>query len=909
MSTTNRSRPSLIKTKLSIPQLRASFVSRPRLLNLLSEGITYELTLICAPAGYGKTSLLVEWVADLERAGGANPPKVCWLSLDAADSDPALFWSYLVAAIKNVHPQMEGASLAIMSAFPPPPFQTAISVLVNELLDQNSAIILVLEDYQFVSNPEIHEGMAFFLDHLPANVHLVMATRSDPPLPLARLRARNQLMEIRANDLQFSLEETIHLLNQIMKLRLTVESISRLEERTEGWVAGLQMAALALRSQLDPSSFVRNFSGSNRYILDYLVEEVLHSQPENIYHFLLQTSILENLSGPLCDAVTGLSSANGVHSSQEILEYLERANLFLVSLDTERIWYRYHHLFADLLRARLPTQHLEDISSLHLRASEWYQRNQQMPEAINHALAAKDFYLARRLIEQVVEQLIARNEMHLLLGWIRQLPTEISTTCPWLCIAQAWSALFTSDAARIEPLLQSAEQNIRRDDDPVLQKTWRGHIACLRAFVADVQGDITGTIAMAQLALVSYRLEDSAHRAFARYMLGRAYFIQGDFPRAIETLTENVSESIRAGTTNIIAPTLSALSMIYRLEGRLQEADDRLQEGRAYIEKCDPRRVTVAGVAYYGQADNLRERNELAAAENLAQRSLELCESWLNPTSMCVCYSVLVRVYQALGKFSAAEEALHAADESIKGHAPFPEVTSYLNAVSVGYWLATGQLPKASHWAQKKRKDADRQSAFSIPNEQDEITLARVLLAEGNFEIVLRTLERLALAAEAGQRFGRLIEIQNLQALALHAVGDTSKALILLQKSLALAEPPKYIRMFLDEGEPMQELLQAYLHTSSPLQQSYAQELLAAFTGIGRAAAPQARLTDLIEPLTERELDVLHLLAEGLSNRQIAEKLVLSEGTIKFHVHNVLEKLQVHTRAQAIVSARKHHLL
>jgi LuxR family maltose regulon positive regulatory protein len=570
----------LIQTKLALPRPRIHLVSRPRLLNSLTEGLRRSLTLICAPAGYGKTTLLTDAIAGGVFENGTGFSSIGWLSLDDGDNDPGKFLSYIIAALTDKAVGKNSQAGALLGSFPPPPFQTVLGVLINELAKQDKNITFVLDDYQFISNPIIHK-VWLFSEHQP-NIHLVILTRSDPPMPLARLRARGQLTELRARDLQFTLEETTQLLNQIMALGLTQEDISRLVDRTEGWVAGLQMAALALTSQTDTALFVKNFSGSHRYILDFLVEEVLHNQSEDIQSFLIRTSILENLSGPLCDAVTELPSANPARSSQQILEYLERANLFLVPLDPERNWFRYHHLFADLLRARLEKQRPEDISILHVRASEWYRCNHQMSKAIDHVLSARDYDMACRLIDGLVEPLIAENGIGSLLDWIHKLPPEFVSIHPWLCITQAWSALFTNDVERIEPSLQIAEQNIHQDDPPVLQNAKRTY-RCLRAFVADMHSDTAGAIEMAHLALDVYRLENPAHRAFAKYLLGRACFIQGSSAQACEALTESVNVSIKAQATNIVAPTWSLLSKLYRIQGRLRASDEILQEGQAYI--------------------------------------------------------------------------------------------------------------------------------------------------------------------------------------------------------------------------------------------------------------------------------------------------------------------------------------
>lgn len=899
----------LIKTKLSVPQPCSCAVSRPRVLGLLSEGSARALTLVCAPPGYGKTTMLVEWIGGLPAEGQGRRPAICWLSLDEGDNEPALFLNYLAAAFENRFPTLGGEIRALLRTTPLPPFQAVLGMLINALDNLPGEVCLVLDDYQFISNPAIHQGLAFFLDHLPANVHLFLLTRSDPPLMLARLRARGQLVEIRASDLQFSLDETGILLSHATAAKLSQEDVSHLVERTEGWAAGLQMAALALKNQKDPSLFVRNFTGSHRYILDYLAEEVLRQQPEAVQDFLMRTSVLENLNGDLCDAVIGGATGKADNSSQAMLEYLERANLFLVSLDAERTWYRYHHLFADLLLARLEKQSPQEVSGLHLRASKWYEQNGRLPEAINHALAARDYDPACRLIEPLVEQYVAQNGMGLLLKWIDQLPPEIALSRPWLCIARAWSCLFTNSVEKIEPFLQAAEQNMRLEGRPDLRSGRLGHIACLRAFIADVQGDVPRTIEMARLALESLHPEDAANRTFAKYMLGRGSYIRGDLSQAAEILTENARDCMRAGLTNIIAPTLSQLSIIYRIQGRLRASVALLRAGKEYIEKNDPRRVTVAGVAYVGQAYVMLEWNELDAAEKLGRRALELTESWVNPSATCGCCVLLARVYQAQDKLPAAEEMLRRAEESIHGRGPLAGVNPDLDAARVGFWLAAGQVTRASQWAQSQSQNSAPGAAFSIVKEQEEITLARVLIAEGKFEAALRSLESLAGMAEPAGRFGRLVVMRGLQALAFQGCSDRTRALEALEKSLALAEPEAYLRAFLDEGQPMHALLLVYSQAQPAAHQPYVQGLLGAFTVAGKIPLPQAQHPAQIEPLTRREIDVLQLMAEGFSNHKIAEKLFLAEGTVKFYVHTVLEKLGVHNRTQAIVEAKKQKII
>jgi LuxR family maltose regulon positive regulatory protein len=907
----------LIKTKLSAPQLRADLVARPQLLVRLNESVLSSFTLVCAPAGYGKTTLLINWIANLKKTSKPAAPIVCWVSLDEGDNEPIRFLSYLTSAFETSGTGIGAEPRKMLQSNPSPPLQTILAVLINDLEKLAISIHLVLDDYQFISNKDIHESMAFFLDHIPANVHLIIATRSDPPIPLARLRARGQLNEIRADGLRFSYEEADCFFNQTMGLGLTPGEMTSLEERTEGWITGLQMAALALKSiphikHSDISLFVKNFSGSNRYVLDFLVEEILNHQPQEIQDFLLQTSILENLCGVLCDAVTNIrswESKGQVHSSQHILEYLERSNLFLVSLDTDRHWYRYHHLFADLLHARLEQRAPEMVPELHKRASKWYEQNQRIPEAIDHALDAREYEQACRLIDALTGKILLRQSLGALLAWIKRLPAEIALSRPWLCITQAYSAVFTNEVEKIEHLLEAAEKSIHPEDRPELIKDWKGNIACLRAFVADNHNDVGHTIDKAEQALEYLRSDDSAARTFAKYMLGRAYFISGDFSQAEATLAENVHECIESNSTNSIATSLSLLSIIYRIKGKLRESVELLDQGLANIEKFDARRVTVGGLAFVGQAVVLQEWNDLEAAEKIIRKSLELCIPWNNPSATCRCYMVLARILQSQGKLPEAGEALHLAEESIRSRSPMPEILSDLNAVQVGYWLASGQISRTLLWSQGFGKTIKPEDGFSIPKEQDEISLARVLMAERQFEVALQNLESMDLVAETGGRTGRLIEIRKLQALALCALGKQQQALEMLQKSLALAEPEGYIRIFVDEGKPMQEMLLAYLHAFPAGLTAYARKVSAAFIMSHPMEPSKIQSTNLVKSLTIREIEILQAMAEGFSNHQIAEKFTLAEGTVKFYVHAVLEKLGVHNRTQAVLEAQKNKII
>jgi LuxR family maltose regulon positive regulatory protein len=909
-----------LTTKFFIPHPRHTLVDRPRLVARLDESGRHALTLLCAPAGYGKSTLLAEWIAQsspvLSLAGQAHPRqaslKFGWLALDADDNDLLRFLGNLLLAFENLHPGVSDQAAAMLAAVPLPPQQTILTILINSLHELDSALFLVLDDYQFITNLSIHQGMAFFLEHLPANLHLVIATRSDPPFSLARLRARRELVEIRAEDLRFSIEETTLLFKRVIALDLSPSDMNSLQERTEGWIAGLQLAALALKglshaSQPEIGSFVKSFSGSHRYILDYLVEEVLAHQSRQVQDFLLQTSILENLNASLCDSVTGREdcpSYRELQTSQAILENLERANLFLIPLDDGRLWYRYHHLFADLLRARLRQDHSISLPALHTRAADWYEKNQRLPEAVNHTLEAGDYNRACLM----VEKLLGRNGIGTLLAWIERIPPEISLTRPWLCLTRAWSAMFLNDVQKIEPFLAAAEQHFSPEDPPALRRTWVGHIACLRAFIASVHDDAAATMSLALSALENLPLEDAANRTFAKYMCGRAHYTGGDFSQATAILSETVSDCLRAGTTNIIAPTLGLLSKIHRIEGKLTASIDLLAAGWSYIERSDPRKVTVAGVALLGRANVLREWNDLEQAEILARRSIELSDSWENPSATCSAYVVLLRVLQDKGNLSLAGEALRAAEESTRGRIPLSETIAELNHGRVCYWLATGELSQAAAWASKIAAQNPLGKPFSISNEYDQITLSRAWIASENFASALQVLDQLAPAAEAGGRFGHLLEIRILQALAHRASGNEQQAGKRLQQGLALGEPRGYLRLFVNAGLPMQTMLRGFAHPGGAHQDAYVRRLLAAF-GPPAAQAGAALQPALPDPLTPREADVLRLLAEGMSNRAIAEKLVLAEGTVKYYVHTVLDKLGVSNRTQAGIEAKKHKMI
>jgi LuxR family maltose regulon positive regulatory protein len=895
----------LIKTKLSAPQPPTGLLKRTHLLSLLEEGSRAKLTLICAPPGYGKTTLTAEWIAALENAPGGSKAQVGWLALDESDNDPTVFLSYLTAAMQSIHPQLAETVIATISAFPPPPFQTVLSVLINDLLEQKYELVLVLDDYHTISNPAIHEGLAFLLDHLPANAHLVIATRSDPPFPLARLRARSELVEIRAKDLRFSPAETSSLLNERMELGLDEEDLSRLEERTEGWVAGLKMAALALKGQPDASLFVKTFSGSHRYILDYLVEEVLRRQPEDMQSFLLQTSILENLNGPLCDAVTELQPGGGSRSGQQILDELERANLFLVPLDAERRWYRYHHLFADLLKARLNQAQPDMAARLHLRASAWFAQNGYITEAIQHLFAAGETEQAAELIERYAPARWAAGELSIA-RMVENLPAEMLIARPKLGLYRAWQLIGQGHAARAVPLLNDLAHHLS-SADPASGARWMQTIVALVLAYLTPPSAAPGSDPLPDDRLLDeIPDEELVLRDAADVLYGMLLGRRGEIDRAADVLARCVQREKSSRGTLAIPSSVSLLTRIRLIQGRLHAAASLCHEFLDTIQEKSVRLIYAAGGMKIALGEVLYEWNDLEEAEKQIREGLQASEAWDNLSIDAFGYLGLARVLQARGDHSGAIQVSEKLEERLKGRARPPEIADELVTLKIRLQLAAGDLNNAAAWADQVHLN----EPFDLRQEHYRLTLARIRLAQKRYAEAENLLAGMASIAAEGQRHTRRLKYDLLLAVALSGGQRVSEAMGLIETCLSLAEPEGYVRLFLDSGEPVYELLNQYLRREpAPAHKAYAQMLVDAFLISAHNLPKRASPGALAESLTARELEVLHLMALGCSNRQIAENLVISEGTVKFYVHAVLEKLGVHSRTQAIVKAKELQLI
>jgi ATP/maltotriose-dependent transcriptional regulator MalT len=896
----------LLETKLHIPRWRRSLVARPRLSERLSRGAESALTLVSAPAGFGKTTLLAEWLA----VAAAGERSVAWLSLDQRDNDPASFWTYLVAALNTGVPG-EGAGALLQP--PEPPNEAGLVALLNDLDAISDDVVLVLDDYHVIDARDVQDGMAFLLEHLPPQIHLVIASRTDPPLPLARLRGRGELAEIRAADLRFTPGEAAAYLNEVMGLVLTAADVTALEGRTEGWIAALQLAALSMQGREDVTAFIDGFAGDDRYIVDFLAEEVLQRQPEHVQHFLLQTSILDRLSGPLCDAVTGQDGGKAK------LAALERGNLFLVPLDDRRQWYRYHQLFADVLHARLRDEQPDDVPDLHRRASGWHEQNGEPSEAIRHALAAGDFGRAADLIELAVPAMRRSRQEAAVLGWLELLPDDVVRVRPVLSVGFAGTLLAAGEYEGVEARLRDAEwwlggatgtgegsqapaAEMVVVDDAEFRRL-PAEIELYRAAQALVRGDEPGTVRHARRSLELSPADDHLGRASAAALMGLASWASGDLEAGYSGYAECMAGLRRAGHIADTFGCAIALADIRRTQGRLGEAMRTYEQ--ALQRASQPGGPVLRGTAdmHVGMSELHRERDDLPAATQQLLRSQELGEHTGLPQNRYRWRVAMARIREAEGDLRGALDLLNEAERLYVGDF-FPNVRP-VPALRARVRVARGELGEALGWARERGLSVA--DDLSYLREFEHITLARVLLARYTAERAERTvqeatrlLERLLRAAEQGRRTGSVIEILVLQALAYQARDDIPAALASLRHALALAEPESYVRIFADEGPPMASLLRAAAKLR--IAPSYVRRLLAAANKTGDSMPASQGLT---EPLSERELDVLRLLGTDLGGPDIARELIVSLNTVRTHTKNIYAKLGVNNRRAAVRRARE----
>jgi LuxR family maltose regulon positive regulatory protein len=914
----------LLATKLFVPRPRPGFVPRPRLAEGLDHGLGQGLSLVCAPAGFGKTALLADWARRARRP-------VAWLSLDQGDNDPARFWRHVVAALGVVRPGVAEQVAPLLGPPAPPSFAGLVTALINQLAAQpdQGEVVLVLDDYHLIDAQSVHASVAFLLEHRPPGLQLVLTCRADPPLPLARLRGRGQLAELRADDLRFTAEEAGALLRQgvVPDLALPDAAVAALAERTEGWAVGLQLAALSLRGRSDVTGFVASFSGSYRYVLDYLTEEVLEGQPEPVRTFLLETSVLERLSGALCDAVTGRAD------SQVMLEAIERANLFLMPLDEVRGWWRYHHLFADLLRARLQQEQPERVQELHRAAAAWSEAHGLADDAVPHALAADDATWAAWLVERHADALLLRNEGATLQRWLAALPAELLGSRPRLLLAQANLALDGGDVTAFEARLDAAERALAETagavDEPYEPSVGRAAsllanvpaaIALARAHLAELRGDAERTSTFALRAQALLGEGEWMQASISRAHLGVAEVLHGRLPEAERAFESGITQWREASEHFLAARGCHHLGLVQRAQGRLDAALETYQQGLRITAAPGRPVLPTAGIAYVGMAELAYQRDELDAALEHLTKGIALCRQLAYTRPLAAGLAALAWIRQAQGDASGALEAVGEAARV----APGPGVANPVNpapAQRARLLLAHGEVGAAARWTQERGLGPDDQPSY--PREPEHLVLARVLLAQDRPDQALALLERLHAAATAQGRTGSIIEIQALQALALAASGDEAGAVAVLAGALTLAWPQGYVRVFADEGPPMGALLgrlvaaQRRDRTSArgvPLE--YLSRLARAFgrdaahaVAPGASPARRALVPGLVEALSERELEVLRLLAAGKQNHQIAEELYVALDTVKKHVTHIFQKLGAVNRTEATARARELGLL
>ncbi|HEX6817687.1 MAG TPA: LuxR C-terminal-related transcriptional regulator [Ktedonobacterales bacterium] len=951
---------SLLKTKLFAPPLR-DVVVRDELMRRLETGTRGPLTIVIAPAGYGKTTLLGAWRST--RSEGRE--SVAWLALDASDNDVARFVRYLVAALRSVAPSVGAAVLSLLLSPPLPPVESLLTSLINDLDAVGNDLILVLDDYHVIEAAAVHEVVGFLLQHMPANVHLVVASRAELPLPLARLRSRGLLTELLATDLRFSRAEAADFLARIMGVRLSSDEITQLETRTEGWIAGIQLAALSLRAiqssggephvaSGDAAKFIAAFTGSHRYIADYLVEEVLSREPTAIQQFLLHTSILDRMCANLCEAVA-LD-----RNSRAVLDHLEHANLFLIPLDAERRWYRYHHLFADLLRRRVGHMEPDLVAHLHRRASDWYERHLFIADAVHHALQAHDVERAADLSEAHATDIgLRRGEIGTILTWIDALPASLRRTRPLLGAQHAAILLLLGECDTARPVIEDAEAalaagipalaHVDRDAlyltaDEQIPHQLRpvvGQLAALQAILALYRGDLSRVDALSQRAVDLTPETDPIWHARAQLNSVWKHRLTGDAGAATEQrMTAVVTAVRRSGQTYYPELATINLAHLYVLQGWMHRARATYELALHALE----RGVTHTIVEMYGHlglGEIHYEWNELDLAEHHLGQGVRMLRERQGAHAewSTAGYLALARVYAARGEHDRARATLEALIELARRREFVPELIEQAVALRTQLTLMQGDLGAAGHWAREVERPSD-DDPWPFRREQVLLTWARVQIAQLSRQNAQRgdstwrpahpvgampvgampvgaMLEHLQRDAEAQGRMHRVVEVLILRSLATHATGDLEDALTPLRRAFVLAEPEGYVRVFADEGAALASLLRE-LQARGVGSGAYLATVLAACAAPTPAgptpagptpAGPQRADPSTVDPLSDRELEILALLAAGLATEEIAGKLVITAGTVKNHLKRIFAKLGVHSRLQAVERARAKKLV
>ena len=900
----------LLPTKFTIPPLLDQLVERNRLTELLNEGVRGKLCIVSAPAGFGKTTLLCDWLRKFKTP-------VAWLSLDEQDNDLIRFFVYFITAMQRIDGSIGRDILSALRAVHPPSIEQLLIKLISEINNLENDFILILDDFHIVTDQSIFDALRFLLEHLPHKMHIIISGRVDPPLPLARFRVKGQMTEIRSGNLRFSRDEAEFYLNDLMDLGLSSEQIDALEVRTEGWIASIMLAAQSLRGRSDKHDFVEDFSGSNRYIMDYLIDEVMSQQSKEVQAFLYQTSILGSFCANLCDDVLEISN------SRQIIKQLEQSNLFLISLDENRSWFRYHNLFTDFLEHRQNEKNPEILSVLHRRASQWYETNGQVDEAVGHALLSGDLERVATLVEETAASLTIRKELNKLLRWIDFIPENLRRNHPLLCVYHAWALLFTAQLEAVEPTLMIAEAS----QHLVQQTPISAFVTTIRAFQATHSWDSEKAIllskrALKQMSSVPSDQSTLIHQGAATINLADNYRISGDLTKARQLYTEAIALNQKADNIFAMLGAFWSLGDVAKTQGQLRRAVDiykrGLQAAATWLDQNEHEGVPLLATEdlHLRLGAVLYQLNDLTGVAKHVQRAnelFELEETW----ERLLGYKMMAYLHQATGEYNAALDMLNKSNEIFEG-LNFQKLYPFQDPLLIDlYIILSREVPGMAYLLQEvedwiKTCLLKPDDVFDYSHVFEYRQLSRGLVAVGRADEALPLLDRLIEASHTGDRRGDAIEFLTIQAMAQFSLGNTASALTALGQAFTMAEPEGYIRVFADEGQPMMSLLkEAKARGVTP---RYVDQLLAAFPlGMEGSRTSQRSATtsssQIVEPLSEREVEVLRLLAAGLKYDEIGDQLFISLNTVRTHIKNIYSKFNVSSRTEALIHARDLYLV